>query len=197
MMIGKDKLTNGLKGWGELPHVIMITRMQALMKIAVSGLAIACLVLLSTTVSAAAAQDSLVAEVNVSTVINFTIEDMGDAGLNFGSLYAGSSNNPEAAQNGTGAVRLSIGPETNVDCEVSVKADDFSSGSHTMSIGNAKWDIDNEVTGAIAMTNSYGVITTLSSGNSQAVWHWLSIPSTQAPGTYTTSFYYQAVAVIS
>ena len=146
---------------------------------------------------AMAVEDSVGAEVTISSVISFTVEDNGQAGLKFGSLIPGGSDNPELAQNGSGAVTLSVGPENNVTVDLSTKADDFASESDILPIGNAKWDIDNDASGATAMTSEYALIATLSRGNSQDVWHWLSVPGDQPPGTYTTDFYYQALEAVS
>ena len=146
---------------------------------------------------AMAAEDSVGAEVTIGAIISFTVEDNGQTGLKFGSLVPGSSDNPELAQNGSGAVTLWLGVETNVNCEVNTKASDFASGSNTIPIGNATWDTDSNVSGATAMTDQYAQITTLSRGNSQDVWHWLSVPGDQPPGTYTTDFYYQALEATS
>jgi len=60
-----------------------------------------------------------------SVTISFTITDYGSVGLSFGSLNPGTSDNPEAAQNGTGAVLLTVGAETNVNCSIEVKGDNF------------------------------------------------------------------------
>ena len=146
---------------------------------------------------AMAVEDSVGAEVTIGAIISFTVEDNGQAGLKFGSLIPGSSDNPELAQNGRGAVTLSVGPETNVTVDLSTKADDFASESDILPIGNARWDTDSNVAGATAMTSAYARITTLSRGNSQDVWHWLSVPGDQPPGTYTTDFYYEALEATS
>ncbi len=61
----------------------------------------------------------------VALVISFTVTDYVATGLNFGSLSPGTSDNPEAAQNGTGAVLLTVAAETNVNCSVEVKGDNF------------------------------------------------------------------------
>jgi len=169
------------------------------MKKVVAGLTLiaALLLVMAMPSPAMAVEDSLGAEVTIGAIINFTVEDNGQAGLKFGSLIPGSSDNPELAQNGSGAVTLSLGAETNVNCNVSTKASDFASGSDTIPIGNATWDTDNSVSGATAMTDDYAQITTLSAGNWQDVWHWLSVPGNQAPGIYTTDFYYQALEATS
>jgi len=144
-----------------------------------------------------AAEDSKPATVTVNEYISFTVTDPGDAGIDFGSLDHGTSDNPEAAQNGSGAVTLAVAAETNVDCNVQIKASgDFSDGAtHTIALSNAKWDKDNAVAGATTMTVTYANVGTSTAGTaySQDVWHWLTIPSGQYAGDYTTTYYYQAV----
>ena len=144
-----------------------------------------------------AAEESKPASVTVTETISFTVTDPGVAGINFGSLNQGTADNPEAAQNGAGAVTLAVGSETNVDCNVQIKASgDFSDdATHTIALSNAKWDKDNAVAGATTMTVTYANVGTSTAGTaySQDVWHWLTIPSGQYAGDYTTTFYYQAV----
>lgn len=155
------------------------------------------LVLVSVMVAPAlAAEESKPASVTVNEYISFTITDPGDTGLNFGSLDPGSSDNPEVAQNGGGAVTLIIGAETNVNCNIQTRGSgDFTDGSHTIALSNAKWDTDNDATGATVMTTTYTTIDTSAAGAGKSVdaWHWLSIPSGQYAATYTTTFYYQAI----
>ena len=148
-------------------------------------------------VPAMADEVSKPASVTVNEVISFTVTDAGVAGINFGSLAQGTSDSPEAGQNGAGAVTLAVSAETNVDCNVRIKASgDFSDGAHTIALSNAHWDTDNVVTGYTAMTTTYATIGTSTTGAaySQDVWHWLTIPSSQYAGDYTSTYYYQAVA---
>jgi len=149
-------------------------------------------------VPAMAAEQSEEASVTVNEYISFTVTDNGATGIVFGSLDQATSDNPEAAQNGAGAVTLSVATETNVDCVIETKGSaDFSDGAtHTIPLSNAKWDTDNAVAGATTMTTSYATIDTSTAGvlKSVEVYHWLSIPSGQYAATYTTNFFYQAVA---
>ncbi len=144
-----------------------------------------------------AAEDSKPASVTVNEYISFTVTDPGAAGINFGSLDPSTPDSPEVAQTTTtGAVTLSVAAETNVDCSIQTKGSgDFTAGTHTIPLGNAKWDKDNDVTGATSMTTTYTTIDTSTAGTAKAVhvWHWLTIPSGQEAGDYTTDFYYQAI----
>ena len=137
------------------------------------------------------------ASVTVNEYISFTVTDAGDAGINFGSLDQATTDNAEVAQGIAGAVTLTVAAETNVDCNIQTKGSgDFSDGTHTFALSNAKWDKDSAVAGATAMTISYATIDTSTAGTAKSVdvWHWLSIPAGQYAATYTTAFYYQAVA---
>lgn len=160
-------------------------------------IAVAVLALVSTllpAMPAGAVEDSVGADVTVSTLINFTVQDNGAPGLKFGSLYPGVISSPEVAQGARGAVTLAVGSETNVMVRVSARAENFTYQSHSIPIANAKWNIRDNATAAAPMSNTYVTIGTLTSGTFLDVWHWLSIPAGQAPGTYSTAFYYQAVA---
>jgi hypothetical protein len=137
------------------------------------------------------------ASVTVTEYINFTITDYDPDGLQFGSLAPGATNQTEVTQNAThGAVTLTVGSDTNVDCYIQVKGTDFAgTPSGTLAIGNAKWDDDNNVAGATAMTMSYVNIDSSTAGVAKIVdvWHWLSIPSAQVAASYSSTFYYQAI----
>lgn len=136
------------------------------------------------------------ASVGVNEYISFTVIDPDPTGINFGSLNPGTTDNPEAQQGTAGAVTLTVNAETNVDCNIQTKGSgDFTDGTHTIALSNAKWDKDNAVTGATTMTTTYATIDTSTAGTAKSVdvWHWLTIPGGQYATTYTTTFYYQAV----
>lgn len=143
----------------------------------------------------AAVEGSVTARVTVSAYINFTVVDYGSAGLKFGSLTPGSINNPEVNQNVEGAVSLQMGADSNVNCVISTKASDFTSGVDKLPVDNVTWNTSSNAGTATSMTDQYAVITTLKPGESQDVWHWLNVPVKQAPGIYSADFYYQATRV--
>lgn len=131
------------------------------------------------------------ATVTVTEYINFTITDYSPDGLQFGSLDPGDTDQPEANEP---AVTLTVGSETNVNCNIQVKGTDFG-GAGTIGITNAKWDDDSDVSGATPMTTTYVTIDSSTAGVAKTVdvWHWLSIPGGQAAGSYSSIFYYQAI----
>jgi len=162
------------------------------------ALAIALIVVVTKVAPVVAAdQESVQATVTVNAMVNFTVEDNGGSGLQFGSLVPGSTANPDLAQGSSGAVRMWLGIETNVDCQVMAKADDFASGSDVLAIGNARRGVSNDFGAAHAITKSYTVMTALSTGMWRDVWYWLSVPTNQPAGDYTAAFYYQVQEVTS
>lgn len=147
-----------------------------------------------------AVEQSEEASVTVNEFISFTITDNGATGINFGPVAPGTPDSPEVAQTGVlGAVTLAIGAETNVDGVIETKGDaDFSDGAtHTIPIGNGKWHDSDDKASGTAMTTTYATVATFTAAGgamSVDVWHWLTIDSGQTAGTYTTDFFYQAVA---
>jgi len=161
------------------------------------ALIVALVVILTTVAPVVALEETVEVAVTVNTMLSFNIEDAGNAGLQFGSLVPGGTANPDLAQGSSGAVRLWLGIETNVDCQVVAKADDFASGSEILAIGNVRWGVSNDFGAADAMTKSYTVMTALSPGMWRDVWYWLSVPADQPAGDYTAAFYYQVQEVTS
>ncbi len=131
-------------------------------------------------------------------VISFSVIDHTDAGINFGDLVRGSTNNPEIAQNSSqGALTLVVAAETNVDCNIQIKGSgDFSDGTgYIIPLDNASWSDSNLPGSASNMTAGYVTVSTSAAGLEKSVdiWHWVSIPSGQEPAMYETYFYYHAV----
>lgn len=145
---------------------------------------------------AMAVSDTVPASVTVSEYISFTVTDNGAAGLQFGSLDPGTTNEPEAAQNGTGAVTLTVAAETNVGCDIQVKATDFTYSTYTIAITYAKYGITSTLgtATAFAAADTYYTLDTSTAlaAKTVDVWHWLSIPSVQEAGSYSSTFTYQA-----
>jgi len=128
--------------------------------------------------------------------ISFTVTDYGNDGIIFGSLDPGMIDQPADGQPGQGTVTLTVGEETNVDVAVQLKGDDFT-GPATIDIGSVKYDSDSDPDGAATLTDSYvtwyTVSQPLSGDDVREVYHWISIPGGKPAGTYTSTFYYQAV----
>ena len=101
-------------------------------------------------IPAMAAEQSVGASVEVNEVISATITDNGDTGLIFGSMSQSETDKAEAAQNGVGAVTIVVAAETNVNCDIEVKATDFTGTGSTLAITNAKYGTTNVVGSATA-----------------------------------------------
>jgi hypothetical protein len=157
------------------------------------------LILISVLAVPAVAQDeeSLTASVTVTGIINLTITDPLPVGINFGSVSANSDNVSELAQNGTGAVTLTVESDTNVDCDIEIMGSgDFDDGAgHTFSLSNATWSVTDDVADSTPMSATYATIGTSTAYTEEIVdvWHWLSVPSDQYAATYSTTFYYRAI----
>jgi hypothetical protein len=126
--------------------------------------------------------------------INFTVTDYCNDDVNFGSLNPGMENQPADQTDIEGAVTLTVGSETNVNCNVQIKGTDFT-GTGNIDIGNAKWKADNDVIGATFMDTIYNTIDTSTAGVEKIIhiWFWLTIPGGQLAGDYTSTFYYRAI----
>jgi subtilisin family serine protease len=128
-------------------------------------------------------------------IISFTVTDYGSNGILFGSLYPGDVDQSADWGGPQGTVTLTVGSETNVSVNVRLKGTDFT-GPGTIGIGNVKYDLDSDLTGASTLgtdyTLWYTVTQPLASDDVRQGYHWLSIPGGQTPGAYTSTFYYKA-----
>jgi len=162
------------------------------------GLIVALMLVVTMAVPAMAVEVGKGATVTVSEYISFSVSDPGDAGLDFSSLNPGDTDEPEVAQTTEqGAVTLTVEAETNVDCNIEVKATDFTYSTYTIAISNAKYGITSVLGSATAFVeaDTYYTLDTSSAGTAKTVnvWHWLTIPSAQVAGSYSSTFTYQAV----
>lgn len=141
-------------------------------------------------------EEGVTASVTVSEHISATISDPGATGLDFGSLNPGVSDIPEVSQDGTGCITIVVAATTNVNCDIKVKADDFT-GAGTIPVANAKYNTSNTIpaTGFTA-ADTYESLGSSTAGALETVqvYHWLSIPVGQAPGAYSSTFTYQVIA---
>jgi len=146
-------------------------------------------------VPAMAVEQGVGAAVTVSEVIDITISDAGDNGIQFGTLDPDTADNPDEAQSTaddtTPAVTVAINPATNVNCDVSLKGTDFDA---TIPITGASWAgrYDDPKT---YMTTSYqSVAAGVASNTDVELWLFLSIPSGAAGGAHSSTYTYQIVA---
>jgi hypothetical protein len=129
-------------------------------------------------------------------IINITVTDANNDGINFGDVEPGYEVG-DVAQDDTGAVTITVHEDTNVDCNIQIRgSDNFTDGSgHTLLLSNAKWSITDNISESTTMTSSYVTMDTSIADTEKIVyvWHWLSVPSDQYASTYNTTFYYQAI----
>ncbi|MFC2122453.1 DUF2341 domain-containing protein [Bacteroidota bacterium] len=129
-------------------------------------------------------------------IISFTVTDYGDNGVQFGSVYPGTTNQPADWDGSHGAVILTVGQETNVNVNIQLKGTDFS-GPDTISVDNIKYASEDNPTIASNLTGTYAtwytVTQPLTNDNVTQVYKWISVPSAKPPGGYTSTFYYRAM----
>lgn len=159
-------------------------------------ISLACALVLVATLAApnmaAADEYPLEATVTINEYISSTIS----GAIDFGPLDPGEVDQPAQGQSSdNGTVIITVEAETNVLCDIDINGSgDFSDGTHSFALGNAKWDVDNDVPGATAMTLIYaniGQFTTPGTAEDFNVWHWISIPNGQVAGNYDTDFSYR------
>jgi hypothetical protein len=134
-----------------------------------------------------AMSDDITASVTVKSYSSVTITDTTPAGLQFGNLDPGTVKQSEA---NSPSVTVAAAPENNVTVTISISGTDFSDGSHSFTVGNAFWNTSNDAAGASTMSTTPATVGTLSAGQSIQIYHWLSIPTAQAAGTYNSTFTY-------
>lgn len=145
-----------------------------------------------------AAEDTAtsIASVTINEIVSVTLADPSSDGVNFGSVNGDTTGNPDLDNNSAAgyAIQVQVGSETNVNVSVNIKGGDFTNGSGgTIYISNAYFSTLNEYGGAITMDTLYQPLGSVSTGGGNVdVFHWLDIPSATAPGTYQSTFTYQA-----
>ncbi len=130
-------------------------------------------------------------------VIAFTIVDHGATGLDFGLAMRGAEDRPEAGQTAEhGAVTLEVGSETNVDCELQLRAsvETESAGGIVLPVESFSWSTGPSAAASTLMTSDYVTVGTSQSGSGTSldVWHWLTVPADQSPAAYSGAFCYRA-----
>lgn len=138
----------------------------------------------------AAQEQSLGASVTVSEVVSITLTDAGTAGINFGTLSAGVTGQGDTDQsNGTPAVKVNVGSETNVSVDIGIK------GSTAGALGLSNWKYSTTFAGTkTSLTGSYlAVYTSKAASSASDFYHWIDVPGGTTAGIYTCTVYYKAV----
>lgn len=139
-------------------------------------------------------EKSVTASVTVSEVVSITLTDTGTQGINFGMLNAGDTHKGDTDQSdGTPAVQVNIGSETNVNVDIGIK------GTTTGALALSNWKYSTTFAGTPAsLTGSYvAVYTNSAAGSGNAFYHWIDLPAGTPAGTYNCTTYYKAVKTSS
>ena len=153
-------------------------------------------VLIATIVMPATAEEyGKDAVVTVTEVLDISIADAGDEGVQFGTLDPDTSDNPDVAQSmgddSTPAIAITINTGTNVNCDINIKGTDFHT---TIPISNAKWALRHDDPKTPMDTDYDSMATDVTPGTAVGVWHFLTIPGTAAGGDHSSTFTYEVVA---
>jgi hypothetical protein len=157
------------------------------------SLAIALLLIATLALPVAAADEGSVdAFVTVTSYISITITDAGTAGIHFGSLAPGTSDNPDTdAYDIMPSANITVDSGSTVSVDLQIRGNDFNAS--TFPVSNAKYS--NTYSGAkTAMSTSYADFALdVAPGESAGVWHWLDVPASGVVGDYDSIFSYKAV----
>jgi hypothetical protein len=136
------------------------------------------------------------AVVNATDIISLTVTDHNGDGISFGTLDPGMKNRPADGQPVEATVNLTVESETNVNVDIRIKGTDLT-GPGTIEISNVKYHDSNQFNSALNMSDVftywYSVTVPIAEDHVTPVYHWISVPEGQPPGTYTGAFSYQAV----
>jgi len=169
------------------------------------GMVLLSLVLVVGFVMAVSEEASAGATVTVNEFVDISIVDTGTAGFSFGSQDPGTTNNKEVDQidgsiSTTPAVKVKRETTSNVDVKVRLKGNDFNGGPGTIAVTKVAYNDDGVVDGSLvglaqkdlATTYPGTAYTTLATGNPELkVWFWLDVPTSQAAGSYTSTFFFE------
>ena len=128
-------------------------------------------------------------------VIDITVHEVP---ILFGNADPGTVN--QSAQSGNGyPMIVTIEPTTTVNTNLTVKGlDNFSSGSNYFNIGNLTYSNSSTTGNGIPMTSSYpeppfdnwlNIPEPSGTEINRSIYFWISVPTDQKPGTYTTTVY--------
>ena len=169
------------------------------MKRVLISLAIVTMLIATIVMPAMAVEVGKDAVVTVTEVLDISITDTGDDGIQFGTLDPDTSDNPDVdqsmANDDTPAIAITINTGTNVNCDINIKGTDFHS---TIPITGASWALRHDEDPLHAMATTYGsVATDIAPENTVGIWHFLTIPSDAAGGEHHSTFTYEVVGTSS
>lgn len=144
---------------------------------------------------AMAVEQTAPASVTVNEFISITLEDPGDAGINFGNVNppaTGTTTYGDVAQSdGTPAVGVTVDTGTNVDVDISIKGA-LTSGTLTLS----NWKYSLTFAGAkTSIPAAYGTAdyTNVTADTTESYYHWVDIPAGTAAGSHQITVTYKAI----
>jgi spore coat protein U-like protein len=125
------------------------------------------------------------ASVSVSEFVNITLS----GSIDFGTLEPGDEDQGATGQtDGSPAITITVEPETNVNVDIGIK------GSTTGAIALANWKYSDAFASAkTPIPAAYSAVYSAQGDGAYAFYHWITIPSDTAAGTYDATVYYKAI----
>jgi hypothetical protein len=129
------------------------------------------------------------ASVSVDEFISITLSDEGTSGINFGSVDPDGSTYGDLDQSdGTPAIEVVVGGETNVSVDIGIK------GETAGALALTNWKYSETFGGAkTSLPAAYAAVYTAEGVGSYDFYHWVTVPNATASGTYNATVYYKAV----
>ena len=118
--------------------------------------------------------------------------------LDFGNLNYGTANSPAPGNSGD-QYKVKVEPLTNVNVDIYKKGNDFINGGSSIVVSNVIYDDDNDISvsdNEAILTNNYPVSAFFSNvppNTEKNLYYWISVPSNQEAGTYTSTIFIKAV----
>ena len=108
--------------------------------------------------------------------------------INFGSLQHNTINNPATSP-------LHIANTGSVSIDVSIRAEDFVSGSYFIGIENCTYNTVNSPGASSPMSKSYIPISTVDPAEDLSLYFWVDVPEFQKALSYNSIIYINVVGV--
>jgi hypothetical protein len=128
----------------------------------------------------AASEESVTSTVHVNLIMSITVTDPNaDGGIIFSDVVPGTTDQGADGQSdGSPAVEVNTAPENNVNVDIGIKGEI----SSDLALENWKYSITFADTKTGLTTSYVKVYDSASPGQSNAFYHWISVPAFTSPG---------------
>jgi hypothetical protein len=158
-----------------------------------ASLLLAVVLIATMAMPAIAEEQSVGASVSVGEVISISLADAGSDSVNFAGGTPPITEQGDTSQlDGTPAVTITVGSETNVNVDISIKGE-ITGGS--LALTNWLYSKDFAKTGITGLTDTYALVYDAAiPGSVNDFYHWITIPDGTPAGSHAVTISYQALA---